>query len=292
MNCKFKSIGIIGKYADPHIDEAIRTLSDHLKSRGVKVLLDEGTASNLPTLDIPTASREEIGTRCDLTIVVGGDGTFLDAARSLSDHGVPLVGVNLGRLGFLVDVSPTEIQGRLDEILNGEYTVEERFLLHAQVIRDGKTIMEGDALNDVVLHKWEVARMIEFATYINGSFVHTHRSDGLIISTPTGSTAYALSGGGPILHPMLDAVVLVPICPHTLSHRPLVVHANNQIEIEISHAGKNDGQITCDGQIHHRLEMGDRIRIHTKSRRLQLLHPKGYDYYQILRAKLHWAEHP
>jgi NAD+ kinase len=292
MASKFKSVGLIGKFGDPKVSEAILRVHSVLQNHEIKVLLDQATAEQHTNLEIETASRNKIGQTCDLAIVVGGDGTLLDAARSLSDHGVPIVGVNLGRLGFLADVSPKEVETKLEEILKGEYTEEERFLLHASVERDGKIIAEGDALNDVVIHKWEVARMIEFETKINQQYVHTHRSDGLIVSTPTGSTAYALSGGGPILHPGLDAVTIVPICPHTLSNRPVVVTSDSVIEITITEGGRNDGQLTCDGQLHHRLEMGDTVKVMAKPKKLRLLHPSGYDYYQILRAKLHWAEHP
>jgi NAD+ kinase len=255
------------------------------------VVLDEQTAQNITAHNMETANRSQIGQQCDLAVVVGGDGTLLNAARSLSHFDIPLVGVNLGRLGFLVDVSPNEMTERLDEILAGNYTEEERLLLQCRVERDDEILMEGDALNDVVIHKWEVARMIEFETYINGKFVHTHRSDGLIISTPTGSTAYALSGGGPVLHPALEALVLVPICPHTLTNRPIVIDANSKIEVLVSNREPTEGQLTCDGQLHHRVNTGDRICIETKERRLRLLHPPGYNYYEILRAKLHWSSH-
>jgi NAD+ kinase len=292
MTSKFKSVGLIGKFGDPSVSDALLRVNQILQNQDIEVLLDQNTAEQITDLDLKTATRREIGENCDLAIVVGGDGTLLDAARSLSDHGVPIVGVNLGRLGFLADVSPKEVETKLEEILGGEYTEEERFLLHASVEREGKVIAEGDALNDIVIHKWEVARMIEFDTRINNQYVHTHRSDGLIVSTPTGSTAYALSGGGPILHPGLDVVTIVPICPHTLSNRPIVVASNSIIEITVTEGGRNDGQLTCDGQLHHRLEMGDKVRVEAKARKLRLLHPSGYDYYQILRAKLHWAEHP
>jgi len=292
MGIQFKTAGLIGKSGDPTIGETVLRINRILRGLDIDVFLDQHTAEQMPGHGLSVASREEIGVKCDLAIIVGGDGTLLDAARSLSDHGVPLVGVNLGRLGFLVDVSPDEVETRLEEILQGNYIEEERFLLHAEVLRKGKIIVHGNALNDVVIHKWEVARMIEFETTINNLYVHTHRSDGIIVSTPTGSTAYALSGGGPILHPDLEAITIVPICPHTLSNRPIVVNSDSVIEITITEKGRNDGQLTCDGQMHHHLEQGDTVRIQKKSRKLRLLHPVAYDYYQILRAKLHWSEHP
>lgn len=292
MPTAFQTVGLFGKYEDRSVAHALETLHRHLVGRGLRVVLDQDTAANLPALQIDSLPREELGRQCDLAVVVGGDGTLLNAARSLSDHEVPVVGVNLGRLGFLVDVSPVHMLPRLDEILDGRFTEERRLLLHARVEREGQTVIECDALNDVVIHKWQVARMIEFETYINNVFVHVMRSDGLIISTPTGSTAYALSGGGPILHPSLDALVLVPICPHMLTNRPIVVSAENEIEVVVGTAGGGQGQVTCDGQVNDRVRAGDRICIRSKPRKLHLLHPSDYDYYQILRSKLRWSENP
>jgi len=292
MASVFHSVGLIGKYEDPAVGATLRALGDHLRGRGLRVLLDQITAQQSGDLGLETASRDTLGTECDLAVVVGGDGTFLNAARCLSDHDIAVLGVNLGRLGFLVDVSPAEMLPRLDQILDGRYLQEERRLLHATVERAGATLMASDALNDVVVHKWQVARMIEFETWVDGVFVHRHRSDGIIVSTPTGSTAYALSGGGPILHPGLDAVVLVPICPHTLTNRPIVVSARSEIEVQVTDGSHGEGQITCDGQVNERVAVGDRVRIRAKDRTLRLLHPADHDYYRILRSKLRWSEHP
>ncbi len=203
---------------------------------------------------------------------------------------MPLLGVNLGRLGFLADVMPGEMIDRLKEVFAGDYDEEHRFLLDARVVRDGQDVFRGAALNEVVAHKWHIARLIQFETYIDDRLVNTQRCDGLIVATPTGSTAYALSGGGPILHPGLDAVVLVPICPHTLSSRPLVVSADSEFEIRMDHSGEQpEAQLTCDGQMTLALEPADRIVIRRKERRLRLVHPRGHDYFATLRAKLHWA---
>jgi len=292
MTHQFKTVGLIGKSVDPGIDDAIVAISQHLQNKNIRVLLDEKIADKISNKAITSADRTTLGQECDLVIVVGGDGTMLSAARALCDHGVPLVGVNLGRLGFLADVSPDEFREKIDEILDGQYEVEERFLLDARVMRQGEELTRGTALNDVVVHKWLVAHMIETDTYINEHFVHTHRSDGIITATPTGSTAYALSGGGPIIQPGLEALVIVPICPHTLSNRPIAVKSNNKIRIVLSETGRYKGQVTCDGQFLHELEIGDEVLIERKEKRLQLLHPKGHNYYHILRAKLHWAEHP
>lgn len=292
MPRNFQSVGLIGKYEDPGIGDSLRSLAQHLRGRGLKVVLDQATAERIGDLDIEPADRAAIGEACDLAVVVGGDGTLLNAARTLSDFDIPVVGVNMGRLGFLVDVSPADMMPCLDAILEGRYREEDRLLLRAQVFRGEALIMESDALNDVVIHKWQVARMIEFETWIDGAFVHKHRSDGVIVSTPTGSTAYALSGGGPILHPSLPAVVLVPICPHTLTNRPIVVGAESRIEITVTQSAEGEGQITCDGQVNARIAVGDRICISAKPRKLRLLHPADYDYFRILRSKLRWSEHP
>lgn len=292
MSSQFKTIGLIGKSADPGITDAIQAISQFLSAKNIKVLLDARTARKADISELPTADRSELGQLCDLVIVVGGDGTMLSAARALLDDAVPLVGVNLGRLGFLADISPDQAIEKINEILDGHYQVEERFMLDAKVMRDGKEIASGSALNDVVVHKWHVAHMIETDTYINGHFVHKHRSDGIITATPTGSTAYALSGGGPIIQPGLEALVIVPICPHTLSNRPIAIQADSQVKIVLSETSRNKGQVTCDGQFIHELDIGDEVLIEVKSTRLQLLHPEDYNYYSILRAKLHWAEHP
>jgi len=292
MTRQFKTIGIIGKSQDPGIVKAIEEISQFCQKSNLDVFLDEYTASHIGNIGLKTAERDSLGSQCDLIIVVGGDGTMLSAARTLCEYEIPLIGINLGRLGFLADISPTEAEDRLQEILNGEYEVEERVLLNASIMRNGKVIATGNALNDVVVHKWEVAHMIETDTYINDDFVHTHRSDGIITSTPTGSTAYALSGGGPIIQPGLDALVIVPICPHTLSNRPIAIKSDSKIKISLSNTGRHKGQVTCDGHMLHELEIGDEVHIETGTRKLKLLHPKGHDYFQILRAKLHWAEHP
>ena len=215
---------------------------------------------------------------------------MLNAARSLADKNVPLIGINIGRLGFLADVSPDEIDTVLDDILSGKHIKEERFLLEAKVTRNNKVLFSGDAFNDVVVHVRDVARMIEFETRINGQFVNHQRADGLIISTPTGSTAYALSSGGPILQSNLDAIALVPICPHTLSSRPLVINSNAEVELVISETNQAIAQVTCDGQTSFDVENGDRISIKRKQHTITLLHPQGLNNFDILRAKLHWSE--
>lgn len=288
----FKTIGLIGKFGDPSVGETLGLIADYLLERDFRVLFDEESAELIPPNGLEVASRAEMGRLCDLAIVVGGDGTLLNVARSLVDSNVPLLGVNLGRLGFLADVSPDELPHRLEEVLNGQYREETRNLLHAQIIRDGEIIAQSDAVNDVVVHKRDVARMIELETFLNEQFLNDYRADGLIIATPTGSTAYALSGGGPIIHPALSAVVVVPICPHTLTHRPIVVEASSTIEIRLRAHNTTQAQVTCDGQVSLPLEAGDSVIIRQKKCPLRLIHPRGHDYFELLRAKLRWGQTP
>ena len=221
--------------------------------------------------------------------MVGGDGTILHSARALADYDIPLVGINLGRLGFLADISPADMMEKLSEILTGKYHQEKRFLLESQVERNGQRINEGYAFNDVVIHKWNSVRMIEFETYVDGQLVNTQRSDGLIVSTPTGSTAYALSGGGPILHPSMNAIILVPICPHTLSNRPLVIDGDREVELVVKPGNQPHVRITLDGQDNFEIHDDDRILIRKKEKPIRLIHPAGHDHYQLLRAKMGWG---
>jgi NAD+ kinase len=292
MTKPFNTIGIIGKHGDPTAGGTLLEVINYLKQHDYEVLLDEYSFDVSPELirDMTGVCRSELGERCDLAIVVGGDGTMLNAARSLVDHGVPILGINLGRLGFLTDISPDDIHRHLDQILAGNYLEEQRALLHARVMRNGDEINESTAFNDVVVHKTDVARMIEYETYIGGKFVNNTRSDGLIVSTPTGSTAYALSGGGPIVHPSLNALVLVPICPHTMTYRPIVVDGDSTVEIMVTEDNQGHAQITCDGQIDLGLMNGDRVVIKRKDKFIRLIHPENYNYYEILRAKLHWGK--
>lgn len=290
-NIKFNTIGIITKPEVESARQTLQSLCDFLKNKNCNVILDEQTPDIINNCDFKKASRKTIGKQCDLAIVIGGDGTILNAVRSLAHAHVPLLGINVGRLGFLADISPEKLETSLDEILNGSYREEQRFLLEMQVFRDNKLIFEGDAFNDVVVHIRDVARMIEFETRINDEFVNHQRADGIVVSTPTGSTAYALSSGGPILHATLDAITLVPISPHTLSSRPLVVHADSQINILICNTKGGIAQATCDGHLSTDVHVGDHIKVKRKQDKITLLHPKQYSYFEILRAKLHWSEH-
>ena len=285
---KFRRIAVVAK-PDPagHLTSTLRRLQEVLTARQLTMLPDPRAAALLQLGE--GAPLEVLATRCDLAIVVGGDGTLLNAARQLADREIPLLGVNLGRLGFLVDITPGDISDSVSAVLDGHYQEDRRFLLSAQV-GDGPPAL---AFNDVVLHKWNIARMIEFETSINGRFVYTQRSDGLIVSTPTGSTAYALSGGGPLLTPELDAIALVPICPHTLSNRPIVVDAASEIEISVcGHTDPQDVRITCDGATSLTIGDGESLRVRRHATRVRLLHPVGHDHFNVLRAKLGWGEPP
>lgn len=293
MDYKFQTVGLIGKRGDPRAGETLVHLCAFLRRRQLRVIVDELSSAQLRgEHGVETGNREEIGRHCDLAIIVGGDGTLLDAARSLVNWGVPLLGVNQGRLGFLVDVSPAEMTQRLEEILRGRYQEEQRCLLNASIIRDGEVSSQSDALNDVVVHKHDVARIIEMQTYLDGNFITTYRADGLIVSSPTGSTAYNLSCGGPILHPGLECIVIVPICPHTLTNRPIVVDASAELEILVTGWHSDQTPVICDGQVVLSMEPGDRVVISSKERKLNLLQPAGHDYFEILRAKLNWGVHP
>ncbi len=283
----FQNVGIIAKQdADPRVATTVARAATMLEGHGVRTYFEKKTAALLQHGDGIDVDR--IGTLCDLILVVGGDGTFLHAARILAEHDVALVGINLGRLGFLVDILPDEIEPRLEQILSGTYDADTRILLDARM---GEQSVPERALNDVVVHKWNSIRMIEFETYIDGQFVNAQRSDGLIVATPTGSTAYALSGGGPLLHPRLDALLLVPICPHTLSNRPLVISGGSRIEIRICNLEPEQVRLTCDGQVDLPLESGATIKVERSPRRIRLLHPRGHDHYRVLRAKLGWGGH-
>ena len=288
--CPFATIGIIAKQGETaKTRQAVQHLAGYLRQRRLALRFDPLAAALTAEPGDLTLEPTTMGGVCDLVITVGGDGTLLGAARALASSGVPLLGINLGRLGFLADLPTDALETCLAPILAGEFDAEERFLLAAQVNGDPPLL----ALNDVVIHKWNTARMIELETLIDGSFVNRQRGDGIIVATPTGSTAYALSGGGPLIHPALDAIALVPICPHTLSNRPLVVGGHSRIEIRADSAHDQGHVIvTCDGQADVFLTADSSVRIERAPHPIRLLHPRGHDHFQILRAKLGWAGHP
>jgi NAD+ kinase len=283
----FKRVGLIVKPDDLNAAEAFRILVGYLQARNIDICFDSSCAEYLH--DQPGATAKPLSNGYDLVIVVGGDGTLLRAAHLISSYDIPLLGINCGHLGFLTDVAPDEIQDRLDTIFAGQYDEEARSILTTCVERSGLRLEQHDAVNDAVIQKWNVARLITLDTYINGLFVHSQRSDGIIVSTPTGSTAYALSGGGPILHPSLDAIALVAICPHALSNRPIVIAGNSRIEIVVNTRDPDHARLTCDGEIRCELEPGDRISVFKAARCIRLIHPRGHDHFATLRAKLQWS---
>jgi len=286
----FKKVGIISKHGEPRVIDAVNSVCEIMENLNREIFFDKSSADIMENPQYEVLTRSELGQQVDLAIVVGGDGTLLNAARSLAQFDVPLLGINLGRLGFLTDISPIDMDHKLREIFDGKYKEEPRGLLHTTILRQGELISESSAFNDVVVHKWNGARMLEYETYIDGQFINTTRSDGLIVSTPTGSTGYALSGGGPILHPSLHAIVLVPICPHSMTYRPLVVFADAKIEIIVKDCNQAEAQVTCDGQINLGIQAHDHITMKRHDNCVRLIHPVSYDYYEILRAKLHWGK--
>lgn len=290
MNSPFSTIALIGKHKNPEIAAPLLSLAEHLKSKHYKVLLDHLSASNIRNGQYPALSLEEIGKQADLAVVMGGDGTMLNIARMLVSYDVPLVGINLGRLGFLTDLSLDTMIETLDEMLLGRYATERRMLLYAEVIRDGVSMFNSLAFNDVVLYRGVSSGMIEFEIRVNQEYVNTLRADGLIVATPTGSTAYALSSGGPILHPSLDLIALVPVCPHTLSNRPIVIGSDNSVEI-CMHSCANV-RINCDSHAYFDLEQTDKIIVRRFPKTVRLLHSSNHSYYRMLREKLGWSELP
>jgi len=281
-------IGVISHRGEG-VEAALATLLGILADRGLTCTLEQGVPAGAAGADLPRADAQALGDAADLVIVIGGDGTMLNAARQFAGKPVRMLGINLGRLGFLTDISPDTLREELSRILDGEFVEEQRFLLAARTVRDGETVEKMDALNDVVLQKWNAARLITFETWINGTFVHRQRSDGFIIATPTGSTAYALSGGGPILHPSINALVLVPICPHTLSQRPIVVDGDARIELVLGSGHYTNARLSSDGELMQELVPGDHIVVERKPEPIILIHPAGHDTYATLRAKLGWA---
>lgn len=285
----FTTLGIIAKAGDAQVKATLKTLMAYLQQRRITFLCDATCADYLPAASLPIVDSEEMGRRCQLVISVGGDGTLLHAARTLAPYGTRLLGINLGRLGFLADISPAELERHLAPILAGDFTEEQRFLLRAEAWRGEEQLAEAEAFNDVVLHRW--THMVGFQTWIDGRFVSDQRADGLIVSTPTGSTAYGLSVGGPILHPGLQALLLIFICPHSLSNRPIVVDADSRIEVILTSKYPAVAQITCDGIACQEIQPGDKVIVR-RHRQISLVHPPGHDYYAILRAKLHWGRTP
>jgi NAD+ kinase len=286
MSKAFKTVAVLGVYSDPRVAEPMSLLVDYLTKSGADVVTHAEAAEGL---DARAVDNTEIAAVADLIIAVGGDGTMLHAAGQTGNGKVPLLGVNRGRLGFLADVTPAEMLDNLQQILNGDYIEEKRLQLEAKLTRPDGAETRAVALNDIVVQRKETGRMLDVETRIGNRYVNTHAGDGLIVATPTGSTAYALSCGGPILEPMLEALVVVPICPHTLSDRPIVVPSNQQIEVRVLQRHDTRAEVSVDGHSLGQLEPEDHLVISESDRRITLIHPPGYDYYGILRSKLNWG---
>lgn len=285
----FKNLALMGNAADERVAGTIDVLARHLAGRGHQVAVSSRLARLRLPRAIRRASEEKLATRADLVIAVGGDGSMLYAARRLAERKVPLLGINRGRLGFLADISPESMLPAVDEILAGRYLLERRLLLEARIHRGRRVLHRGLALNDVVVKRHDTGRMLEYETALDGRYVNTHLGDGYIVATPTGSTAYALSCGGPIVEPGLGALVLAPICPHTLSERPLVVPSERVAELRLREGQADRADVTCDGEIVGHIGPGDTLRVQAAAERLELIHPTGYDYYATLRGKLRWG---
>lgn len=293
MSFKVQTVGVIGKRTDPAALPTVVALCRLLRELGCEVLMDDVHFSLAHTENLPAVTRQTLGQRCQLIVVVGGDGTLLDAGRSLAHFGVPLLGINQGRLGFMVDVRPDEMREALQAVLAGDGVADNRLLL-SMVIRhaDGSVEPAALAVNDVVLRNFANIRMLDFETWLGDEFISQHRADGMIVSSPTGSTAYALSGGGPVVHPSVSALTLVPICPHTLSDRPIVVPASATVRIVLRGPAPAMATVTCDGQVSHRINPGDTIEVSQAPHPLRLIHPRNYQYFSLLRDKLHWGRGP
>ena len=289
MTNRFKRIGLWGRFSEETVAEPARQLAAHLNERRIDVFATAGDDVFAGAVDVQLVAATELGNAVDLLVAIGGDGNLLRATRSLAGYSVPLIGINRGRLGFLTDVRPDQMLATIDAVLDGDYLAEERLMLTA-TIRDGKNQLSTlNALNDVVLQRTATGRILDFVTTVDGHYVNTHGADGLIVATPTGSTAYALSCGGPIIRPDVAAMVMVPVCPHTLSDRPLVIQRSSRILVEIPPGGPGSAEVTCDGEVLGPLDSSQALEICAAEETVTLLHPKDYNYYELLRSKLNWG---
>ena len=286
----FSRVALVGKYQADGIAEHLKDLAKLLKDLGCEVFLEAATAQHVGLKDFPTETAENFAGAIDLVVVLGGDGTMLGIGRQLAGSNVPLVGINMGRLGYMTDIPIQSVQDILPKIIAGDYEADTRTLLAAVVLRDGKEINRALALNDVVVNRSGISGMVELAVHVNGSFMYNQRSDGLIVSTPTGSTAYALSAGGPILHPHVAGILLAPIAPHSLSNRPIVLPQDSVTVIEVVNG--LEVIVNFDMQSQTNLHSGDKIEVRQSDKTIALLHPSNHSDYRTLREKLHWNEYP
>jgi len=289
MNKNFSQIALVGKVEDPRVADSLAALAAHLRARGLTVFIDEKASIDGLPAGIKRRPVTELGQDADLIVAIGGDGTMLFATQLALARDVPLLGVNRGRLGFLTDILPDEMIGNVDAVVAGRYETDTRQLLAARLTMADGRARDYRALNDVVVQRHESGRMVELEIWIDGCFVNMHGGDGLVIASSTGSTAYALSCGGPIIHPSLGAVVIAPISPHTLSDRPIVVRRESRIEIRLVARSGARAQITCDGALFGDLESQSKLLIEPAVESITLLHPPGHDYFRLLRSKLHWG---
>ena len=286
MNTQFHNIAILGRHDDARVAEAMQVITPFLAKSGIKVFAAVEMRLDLPVTRIDEA---ELCSVADLVIAIGGDGTMLYASQIVREAGIPILGINRGRLGFLADVTPDEMIASVEQVLSGAYTRDSRMLLEARLITESGEETSAFALNDVVLKRRETGRMVDFSTRVDGVFVNTHSGDGMIVATPTGSTAYSLSCGGPIISPQLDAVVVVPVCPHTLTDRPIVIPAGQAIEVVLLERDETKASVTVDGRSMGEIRPVDRMIISKADQRITLVHPPSYDFYGILRSKLLWG---
>jgi len=288
MKFPFQNVALIGKHRTQEIAGPLLRLAAFLTNKGLSVVVDSLTAENLKDNPYQVMTLDEMGNSIDLAIVLGGDGTMLNIGRTLSLSDVPLVGVNQGRLGFLTDLTLDNMQESIEEMLDGKYIIEKRLLLAAQVLRNDVEVYSGRAFNEVVVHRNNISSMMEFEVRVDGEYLYNQRADGLIVSTPTGSTAYGMSAGGPILHPSLEVLELVPICPHSLSNRPIVVKSSSVLEILVHRT--DDVHIRFDSHTSYNLQIHDKIKVTRHPSSVCLLHPLGHSYYNTLREKLLWNQ--
>lgn len=290
MEKPIKSVGVIGKHHKEGVQKTLSLLLAFLSHHKIHIVVEEQTATCLPSHPYKTVSREALGGACELVIVIGGDGSFINAAHAIVNDNTPILGINRGSLGFLTDISPSLLDEKLLKILKGHYFEEQRFLLNAEVFLENEIQSTHTALNEITLLPGPIPHIIDFEIYIDDEFMCSQRSDGLIVATPTGSTAYALSGGGPILHPELNATVIVPMFPHSLNARPIVVNADHDINIVLLESNDTIPRFSCDSRGYTDVKPGSLIHIRKRPQHLRLVHPLDYDYYGALRSKLHWGK--
>lgn len=289
LAASFERIGIFGRLDSQSVRESLARLIDILVNEGKDYAVEQSLADESLDCIERAKHRDQLGEWADLIIVIGGDGTFLSAARALARFETPMLGINRGRLGFLTDIMPSKMAAGVKAVLSGQFQIEDRFLLTAQVVRNGKLLNQDCAMNDVVLHAGQSIRMIEFDLYVDDQFVYSQKSDGLIISTPTGSTAYALSAGGPLVHPSIAALVIVPMFPHSLNNRPLVVGAHSRLSIFIGDQNSTPPRVSMDAQTHMELQLGDELRVFKYPNVVRLIHLNDHNYYETCRTKLGWS---